>query len=124
MTNYVLDEQDLSALFDSSISPISFSQNPRNHIPITGSIIYSVWDKGEKFIYIHDFYVIPSLLNATDFKPKRGALDKLTKDFIHKNLSHRFVSFQTEDSDVIVRSLENQIKSGSFGLKPLLNGNE
>ena len=44
MTNYVLDGHDLCALFDISISPISFSEDPRKHIPKTGSIIYSVWD--------------------------------------------------------------------------------
>ena len=99
MTNYVLDGHDLSALFDTSISPISFSEDPRNHIPKTGSIIYSVWDKDENFIYIgisglqksldrrsplsrmishasgvrsgdqfnvyiHDFYVIPTLVQS------------------------------------------------------------
>ena len=52
MTDYVLDEIDLSALFDSSTSPISFSENPRNHIPNKGSIIYSIWDIDEEFIYI------------------------------------------------------------------------
>ena len=52
MTNYVLDGHDLSALFDFSKSPIPFSEDPRRHIPNSGSIIYSVWDKDEKFIYI------------------------------------------------------------------------
>ena len=52
MTNYILDGHDLSAQFDSSISPISFSEEPKRHIPNKVSIIYSVWDKDEKFIYI------------------------------------------------------------------------
>ena len=157
MTNYVLDGIDVSALFDSSISPISFSEDPRRHIPNKGSIIYSVWDKDEKFvyigisglqkslekrsplsrmishasgrrsgdqfcIYIHDFYVIPKLIEKGEYSPSIGVLDKLTKDFIQNNLSYRFVGFETDDSDEIVRRLENQIKSGAFGFSPLLNG--
>jgi len=157
MTNYVLDGHDLSALFDTSIRPISFSEDPRKHIPRTGSIIYSVWDKDENFIYIgisglqksldrrsplsrmishasgvrsgdqfnvyiHDFYVIPTLVQSGDYAPAKGVLDRLTKDYIHKNLSYRFVSFQSDESDAIVRSLEKQIQSGAFGLTPILNG--
>jgi len=157
MTNYVLDGHDLSALFDTSISPISFSEDPRNHIPKTGSIIYSVWDKDKNFIYIgisglqksldrrsplsrmishasgvrsgdqfnvyiHDFYVIPTLVQSGKYEPAKGVLDKLTRDYIHQNLSYRFVSFQSDDSDVIVRSLEKQIQSGILGLTPILNG--
>ena len=157
MTNYVLDGIDLSLLFDSSTSPISFSDDPRIHIPNKGSIIYSVWDKDEKFIYIgisglqkslekrsplsrivehasgrrsgdqfcvyiHDFFIIPKLIEEGKYIPKKGLLDKLTKDYIHANLSYRFVPFFSEDSDTVVRSLENQIKIGVLGLSPLLNG--
>ena len=157
MTNYVLDGYDLSALFESSIRPISFSEDPRKHIPNKGSIIYSVWDKDEKFIYIgisglqkslekrsplsrmishasgrrsgdqfciyiHDFYVIPKLIAKGEYSLSVGVLDKLTKEFIQTNLSYRFAGFETDKSDEIVRSLENQIKSGAFGFSPLLNG--
>ena len=157
MTNYILDGHDLSALFDSCTNPISFSEDPRRYVPDRGSIIYSVWDKDEKFIYIgisglqkslekrsplsrmishasgrrsgdqfciyiHDFYVIPKLIEKGEYSPSIGVLDKLTKDFIQSNLSYRFVGFQTDDSDEIVRRLENQIKSGAFGFSPLLNG--
>ena len=52
ITYYILDGYDLSGLFDSSINPISFAENPANYVPTKGSIIYSVWDKDEKFIYI------------------------------------------------------------------------
>ena len=52
MTNYILDGHDVSKLFDTSITPISFSDDPRKHIPKNGSIIYSVWDDNEQFIYI------------------------------------------------------------------------
>ena len=157
MTNYILDGHDLSALFDSSTNPISFSEDPRRHVPDRGSIIYSVWDKDEKFIYIgisglqkslekrsplsrivshssgrrsgnqfciyiHDFYVIPKLIEKGEYNPSIAFLDKLTKDFIQNNLSYRFVSFKTDNSDEIVRSLENKIKSGAFGFSPSING--
>ena len=157
-TNYILDGYDLSKLFDNSIKPISFAEDPRKYISNNGSIIYPVWDKEDKFIYIgisglqkslekrsplsrmvshcsgmrsgdqfcvyiHDFFVIPNLLKEKDYKPERGSLDKLTKQYIHENLSYRFISFNSDDSDTIVRRLENEIKSGALGLKPFLNGN-
>ena len=157
MTNYILDGHDLSALFDTLISPVSFSEKPSKHIPNKGSIIYLVWDKKENFIYIgisrlqkslekrsplsrmvshasgrksgdqfciyiHDFYVIPKLIEKGQYSPSIGVFDKLTKDFIQSNLSYRFVGFETDDSDEIVRRLENQIKSGAFGFSPFLNG--
>ena len=79
---------------------------------------------GDQFnVYIHDFYVIPTLVQSGNYEPAKGVLDKLTKDYIHQNLSYRFVSVQSDDSDVIVRSLEKQIQSGAFGLTPKLNGN-
>ena len=156
-TNYILDGYDLSKLFDNSIKPISFAEDPRKQISNKGSIIYSVWNKEEDFIYIgisglqkslekrnplsrmishasgvrsgdqfcvyiHDFFVIPNLIKEKDYKPERGSLDKLTKQYIHENLSYRFVSFNSDDSDTIVRRLENKIKSGALGLKPFLNG--
>ena len=78
---------------------------------------------GDQFcIYIQDFYVIPTLIQSADYEPAKGVLDKLTRDYIHQNLSYRFVSFQSDDSDVIVRSLEKQIQSGVLGLTPILNG--
>ena len=157
-TNYILNGYDLSKLFDNSIKTISFAEDPRKYISNNGSIIYSVWDKEDKFIYIgisglqkslekrsplsrmvshcsgmrsgdqfcvyiHDFFVIPNLLKEKDYKPERGSLDKLTKQYIHENLSYRFISFNSNNSDTIVRRLENKIKSGALGLKPFLNGN-
>ena len=73
-------------------------------------------------VYIHDFLVISNFLKEKDYKPERGSLDKLTKQCIHENLSYRFISFNSDDSDTIVRRLENEIKSGALGLKPILNG--
>ena len=159
MTNYILDGYDLSGLFDSSINPISFAEDPKQHVPNKGSIIYSVWDKNEKFIYIgisgiqknkekrepltrikkhasgrrsgdqfsvyiQDFHVIPDLIKGGEYTPQKGLLDKLTKDYIHKNLSYRFVPFYTDNSDLIVYRLEKQIKSGKLGFKPILNGTD
>ena len=157
MTNYILDGHDVSKLFDTSIPPISFSDDPRKHIPKNGSIIYSVWDKEDKFIYIgisglqkslekrsplsrmvshcsgmrsgdqfcvyiHDFYVIPKIIKSGQYQASRGLLDKLTKEYIHKNLSYRFKSFNSDNSDEIVRKLESKIKSGVLGMSPVLNG--
>ena len=68
MTNYILDGHDLSALFDTSISPISFSENPSKHIPNKGSIIYLVWDKKENFIYIGISRLQKSLRNTVLFQ--------------------------------------------------------
>ena len=128
MTTYLLNGHDLSPLLDTSVRPIRFAEDPRDHIPNQGSIIYSVWDEDENFlyigisglqkslerrnplsrmvahasgrrsgdqfcIYIHDFFVVTSLVKSGEFKPTRGALDKLTKDYIHKNLSYRFISY-------------------------------
>lgn len=157
MSNYIIDGHDLSDLFDTSISPISFADEPRKYVPTSGSIIYSVWDKDEKFIYIgisglqkslerrnplprmvshasgirsgdqfnvyiHDFFVVPKLVKSGEYEPVKGALDKLTKAYIQENLSYRFVDFQSDDSDVIVRRLEKKIQSGALGLSPSLNG--
>ena len=156
-TNYILDGYDLSKLFDNSIKPISFAEDPRKYISNNGSIIYSVWDKEDKFIYIgisglqkslekrsplsrmvshcsgmrsgdqfcvyiHDFYVIPKLIQQGEYTASKGFLDKLTKEYIHNNLSYRFVSFNSNDSDEIVRKLENKIKIRTLGFIPILNG--
>ena len=123
MTNYVIDGHDLSKLFDESSSPISFSEDPREHIPNKGSIIYSVWNKDKKFIYIgisglqkslekrsplsrmishasgrrsgdqfciyiHDFYVIPKLIEKGKYSPSIGFLDKLLPRTLSKTTSH------------------------------------
>jgi hypothetical protein len=67
---------------------------------------------GDQFcIYIQDFYVIPDLIR-TDYTPKKGHLDELVRNFIQSRLSFRFVVFQTDDSDQIVRRLEREIQSG------------
>ena len=158
MADYLIDGHNLNDLFDTQTSRISFGEDPRTHIPKTGSIIYSVWDYDEKFIYIgisglqkslekreplsrmiahasgkrsgdqfciyiHDFFVIPELIQNGIYTPLRGELDQLTKSYIHDNLYYRFISFQSDDSDEVVRGLENKIKSGEIGVIPFLNGN-
>ena len=67
---------------------------------------------GDQFcIYIQDFYVIPDLIRS-DYTPRKGHLYELVRDFIQSRLSFRFVVFQTDDSDQIVRRLEREIQSG------------
>jgi hypothetical protein len=71
---------------------------------------------GNQFcIYVHDFYVIPEIVKKSAYEPSRGHLDSLTKEYIQKNLSYRFKSFQNEDSVKIVRNLEKEIQKGIFG---------
>lgn len=78
---------------------------------------------GDQFcIYIQDFYVIPTLLNEK-YRPQKGYLDRLVKEFIQSRLSFRFVVFQSEDSNLIVRKLEREIQEGlHLNMKPLING--
>ena len=52
MTNYILDGHDLSDLFSFSTPVISFSDNYKKHVPSYGSIVYTVWDLENKFIYV------------------------------------------------------------------------
>ena len=69
MTNYILGGHDVSKLFDTSITPIMFSEDPRKHIPKNGSIIYSVWDVNEQFIYIGISGLQKSLEKRIKIKP-------------------------------------------------------
>ena len=78
---------------------------------------------GDQFcIYIQDFYVIPSIIN-TQYTAKKGYLDTLTKEFIQKRLTYRYLVVQTDDSDKIVRRLERELQSNAHGFGvPKLNG--
>ena len=78
---------------------------------------------GDQFcIYIQDFYVIPSIINS-QYTPKKGYLDMLTKEFIQKRLSYRYLVVQTDDSDKIVRRLERELQNNVHGFgTPKLNG--
>ena len=48
------------------------------------------------------------------YVPKKGYIDQLTKEFIQKRLTYRYLVVKTYDSDKIVRILEKDIQSGSF----------
>ena len=78
---------------------------------------------GDQFcIYIQDFYVIPTLLNE-EYRPQKEYLDRLVKEFVKSRLSFRFVVFQSEDSNLIVRKLEREIQEGIYlNMKPSING--
>ena len=146
------------ACLDLSQPSISFSENVRNHILNKGSLIYTVWDKDDSFlyvgiaglqrdlakrsplsrmishasgvrsgdqfcVYIHDFYVVPKLVEMGVYEPSKGLLDKLTKAYIHENLFYRFQVIEGPDSDRKVRDMENEIKRGAYGFPaPILNG--
>ena len=43
---------DCRDLFDTSTPAISFKGHPRDHIPSFGSIIYTVWDENDRWIYV------------------------------------------------------------------------
>ena len=51
-SNYVINEIDLSNLFDLNKHPVSFMDYHTEHIPEYGSMIYTVWDLDDKFIYV------------------------------------------------------------------------
>jgi hypothetical protein len=78
---------------------------------------------GDQFcIYIQDFYVIPLLIGNT-YVPKKGYLDTLTKEFIQKRLTYRYLVVQTDDSDKVVRRLEKELQTNTHGHGvPKLNG--
>ena len=48
----MINEHDLSSLFDKQYPTIRFSEDPKDHLPLRGSIIYTVFDRREKFIYV------------------------------------------------------------------------
>lgn len=52
MSQYELDGHDLADLFDLSREPFAFTDNCSGHVPSYGSIIYTVWDPAEHFIYV------------------------------------------------------------------------
>jgi len=82
------------------------------------------WRSGDQFcIYIQDFYVIPELVK-TDYTPKKGYLDQLTREFIQSRLTYRYLVIQAEDSNKVVRQLERELQSNKYGHGvPTLNGN-
>ena len=101
------------------IGGLSGKRDPRSRIRQHTSGLRS----GDQFcIYIQDFYVIPLLIGQT-YVPKKGYLDQLTKEFIQKRLTYRYMVFQDEDSDKVVRKLEKELQTNLHGHgMPKLNG--
>ena len=48
----IIDGHNVSKLFDQTQKPHSFGDDHKNFIPKYGSIIYTVWDSKNKFIYV------------------------------------------------------------------------
>ena len=93
------------------IGGLSGKKDPRSRIRQHTSGLRS----GDQFcIYFQDFYVIP-LLFIQPYIPKKGHLDQLTKEFIQKRLSYRYMIFQDEDSDKVVRKLEKELQTNLHG---------
>ena len=80
---------------------------------------------GDKFcIYIGDRFVLPSLSRDQIQQIGDGSLtlDNLIREYIHQNLSYRFILV---DDAREARAIENRIKAGnSLGGKPFLNPSE
>ena len=111
-----LDEEEFIYV---GIGGLSGKKYPRSRIRQHTSGLRS----GDQFcIYIQDFYVIP-LLMSQPYVPKKGYIDLLTKDFIQKRLTYRYLVVQTDDSDKVVRRLERELQSNQHGHGvPKLNG--
>ena len=52
MTKYSFYDVDCTRLFDLSVKPISFRDNPKDYITNYGSIIYAIWNKFDQWIYV------------------------------------------------------------------------
>ena len=63
-SNYVINEIDLSNLFDLNKHPVSFMDDHTEHIPEYGSMIYTVWDLDDKFIYYSIFDLLLLMQNS------------------------------------------------------------
>ena len=51
-SNQIIDGHDISNLFDLNKQPISFADDLTKYIPKYGSIIYTVWDSKQNFVYV------------------------------------------------------------------------
>ncbi len=52
MTDYTFDGHDLSSLFNLNLPSFAFSDDVKKNVPSFGSIIYTVWDSNDEFIYV------------------------------------------------------------------------
>ena len=51
-SNHNINGHDVSSLFDLTSPPISFNEDHKKFIPEYGSMIYTVWDKDQNFVYV------------------------------------------------------------------------
>lgn len=145
-------------IFDLDGKAIPFSDDISQHIPDCGSIIYTVWDIENAFLYagiaglqkrpsqrnplkkmesiasgkrqresfcllVHDRYVLPEIAVDGRLNDPSLDLDRVTQDFIHRNLFYRFASFKDEVSASVVRHYLKEIRRGAYGFpSPILNG--
>ena len=145
-------------VFDLDSKAISFSDDISQHLPDCGSIIYTIWDVENTFLYagiaglhenpsrrnplkkmesiasgkrqkesfcllVHDRYVVPEIVAKGHLEDPSPDLDRITQDFIQKNLFYRFASFRDEVSASVVRHYLKEIRRGAYGFSPpRLNG--
>ena len=103
--NYNLNGHDLSCLFDKAVQPIRFAGSVKEHIPDSGSIIYSVWDKDEQFIYI-------GIAGTQKALEKRSPLRRMQSHSSGRRSGDQF-NIYVHDCYII----PNLIKSGVFDYK-------
>ena len=66
--------------------------------------------------------MFPQLVGQ-EYTPKKGYLDRLTKEFIQSRLTYRYLVVQSEDSNAVVRKYERELQSDIHGFGfPVLNG--
>ena len=106
MTNYNLDGHDLSDLFGSEKPLIPFTDDHTKHVPEYGSIIYTVWDLDEKFIYVG--------IGGTQDKPVRER-DPRSRIKEHRNGRRSGNQFCCYVHDYYV--IPKLVRSGEFELK-------
>jgi len=77
---------------------------------------------GDQFcVYVANRLVVPNLdsIQLTQFRTGELTLDRLTREYIHQNLSYQYVIV---DSSSEAYEIEKHARSGElFGVKPLLN---
>ena len=145
-------------IFDLDSKAIQFSEDISQRVPNYGSIIYTIWDVENTFLYVgiaglqenpahrnplkkiesiasgkrqkesfchlvHDRYVLPEIVAKGHLEDPFPDLDRVTQNFIHRNLFFRFAHFKEEVSTSVVRQYQKEIRRGAYGfLPPILNG--
>lgn len=152
------EEHPAWPIFDLDVKAIPFSDDISQHIPNCGSIIYTIWDIENTFLYagiaglqkrpsqrnplkkiesiasgkrqkesfcllIHDRYVLPEIAVDGRLNDPSLDLDRVTQDFMQRNLFYRFASFKDEVSASVVRHYLKEVRRGAYGFPPpILNG--